>query len=1185
MASPIDIERNGPANEVNTSGFWEINSKFGGTLDDSASLVKKLGSSFGVWIGPRGGYNYYGTLANIISAAGNGSAAGGSIDVSDTRYIKNYEAFAIDLMERYGVSYWKWDGFADDAQFGAFRSGDDVVGYDEAHQHMYGGPNGYFHMTDLWEKWTLLLSHVQQRARELELPNFWVSLTCYVNPSPWHLQFANSVWMQCSADRGERYNAGELTDKMNAMLTYRDGVYYDFIKNHQFQFPLANIYNHDPIYGKEDTGISASSMDGEQFRNYLFMQGTRGTAFWELYYSDSIFDDEKYLVNADFLAWEEENFDMLRNAKVIGGTPAVTATLDGSSGLGGPASARTGEQSAYGFACFNAAGDEGIVSMRNPAATERTIRFRLDAAVGATASGAYRVALDHGYAERGDELTARPASISRGDEVSMTLKPGETQIWHLSQDGDSAAPKLARLYQQDGTTLRVQASEHVFDASFKVTVDGAPVEVEGITPYADLRTFDLVLAEAPANGARVAVAAASGADASGNELTGTVERTVRDGGVVMRSGEGSCPDVAGDGIEGLNGFTATATATWSGQATTLISQGEEWSLGLTAEGRAVFTVKGVSVVSDEAVPATASITGVRENNGMLKVYVNGEIANSAYDAEQPLRSVSAAPINLAADAGISRATVYDRALGFDEVPVSPLADLMAEVEGLRAKVTRASWSESSAEDALAAAREALNGDAAAQQAALKALEAARAALVPGTDNVATENLALGVDPSAGWLPGSTTDAGLVIDGGGSPLTRTTDGQKDGRDSYGIFGNDDTPQPAYEQIDLGGPAAIESVKLWRYWGASRMYGSTALVVSDTADFAQKTVLYYSGDTDVFNLGEQPTESTYRESADGRVIFETTEPTTARYVRLYMNGYEGGVGKENHVIEIEVMGKRVTALDDPYRLDDLRALAAKAEKLLAGRDGYTEESVSGLERALGAVNDLIARIEGEAAKGAYTVTFGAVESASRALSEAICSLETRPEATEFEVTFDYGFDGLTETAQVVEGGTLSEPDAPVRAGYRFLGWFAAGSDTAFDFSSPISSDMTLTAAWELEQGAGPGGEEPGGETPGGENPGGEEPGKEEPGSEEPGAEQPGAEQPDKTPTDGGAAPGGKTDAGGKDQQPGTTAPKSAGEKGAGAKAPLPRTGDPAALAALAASGSLAALGAAWASRRRR
>ena len=73
----VDLGRSGTGK--NTEGFWAFNSKFPNKLSTSSSLVEKLGSNFGVWVGPRGGYNFYGQLADIISKAGNGSAAGGSI--------------------------------------------------------------------------------------------------------------------------------------------------------------------------------------------------------------------------------------------------------------------------------------------------------------------------------------------------------------------------------------------------------------------------------------------------------------------------------------------------------------------------------------------------------------------------------------------------------------------------------------------------------------------------------------------------------------------------------------------------------------------------------------------------------------------------------------------------------------------------------------------------------------------------------------------------------------------------------------------------------------------------------------------------------------------------------------------------------------------------------------------------
>ena len=76
-------------------------------------------------------------------------------------------------------------------------------------------------------------------------------------------------------------------------LERRDAVYYNFINGHQFQFPLSHIYNHDPVYGKTGTAMTPTTATAEGFQNYLYTIAGRGTAFWELYYSDAIFDEEK----------------------------------------------------------------------------------------------------------------------------------------------------------------------------------------------------------------------------------------------------------------------------------------------------------------------------------------------------------------------------------------------------------------------------------------------------------------------------------------------------------------------------------------------------------------------------------------------------------------------------------------------------------------------------------------------------------------------------------------------------------------------------------------------------------------------------------------------------------------------------------------------------------------------------
>lgn len=998
-----DLRRNGSVDGkdgLNHEGFWQFNNKFPDGLTPSSNLVQKLGSDFGVWIGPRGGYNYQGNLAGIIADAGNGSAAGGSIDVADQRYVTKFKNMAVKWMQDYGVNYWKWDGFADSGQYGAFNSGDGVVGYDENHQHMFGGPNGYYHSTDLWEKWIDLFDEVWKTADEEQINKLWISLTCYVNPSPWFLQWSNSVWMQCTADRGERTN-GVIDDKMNAMLTYRDGAYYDFVKNHDFQFPMANIYNHDPIFGKEGTGITADSMDGEQFRNYLYMMGTRGTAFWELYYSDSIFNDEKYLINADFLKWEEENFDMLRNAKWVGGNPSSTATL--ASGTSGAA----GKQDAYGFAGFNNAGDEGIISMRNPAATAKKISFKLDSGIGCKSDGSYHVVLDHVYTE-GDKAAAEaPKTVKHGQTIEMTLQPGEVQIWHLSKDGDTVAPILSKLYTENNTTLRVQASEHVSGAKFEVLVNGKKVELadNAVKAYADLKTFDITLPAPYGDNVKIEVKAIAGTDAAGNKLEGSIARTGYTGGIIATVSEPECTTISrkAASVEGSDGFSAEVTVVNPVAGKTILSQGSQWSISINGEGKAVFTMNGVTAVSDVVVPNLASISVARENNGMMKLYVNGEIAGSAFDKKNVDYTVAKDTIKIdkAAAEKISNVVVYDRALGYDEVAGAPLASLIARAKGIQGAVTADSWA-AAGMDQLIAAAEAAQGDA--QVDAFAKLIDGYNQLLPKQPEVPEpkfENLAQGKNVSAAFVgaAGDATNAG-------SPLSNAVDGSI-GTAHYAIFGKDGQNKPAYMTVDLGCECDIAGVQLWRYYGDTRTYDTTALVVSNDPKFPADAskVLYYSAEDktkDLYNLGVKPTEDLYVESKDGKLLFGSADERSgeksvrARYVRLYGNSKVDAKGGDNHVVELKVFGKKVpepAKKYQPYEYDLLCMMAGRAQAIVDNGKYFTSESLAKVEDALKAARKTIATIDADVEAGSYTLTYGDVYKVRAALESAVACAQER------------------------------------------------------------------------------------------------------------------------------------------------------------------------------------------------
>lgn len=650
----------------NTEGFWTFNEKFPEGLTPSSELVKKFGSNFGVWVGPRGGYNFYPTLANIIEKAQKGSKAGDSIDVADRVYVENFKKMAIKWQQDWDVNYWKWDGFADTAQYNHFNNlggADGVPVYSESNHHMTGGYHQMYHVTDLWEAWIDLMEAVRQSEKEDGINKLWISLTCYVNPSPWYLQWANSVWIQCVHDQKD---ASFGTTKMNKQITYRDACYYDFLKNHQFQFPLQNLYNHDPIYGKEGTGMTVNTATDEDFQNYLYMLSTRGTAFWELYYSDSIMTDGKYEITGEFLEWAEENYHMLKNSKMIGGKPDITKLSNGD------LSDQT-QAEAYGFSCFD--GTDGIISLRNPSANaDKTIKFTFDRTMGvAEGAGTLNYYLEHSYLL--SDKSAQTGTLKYGQEYTVNLKPNEVRILRVSAEKDTTAPKIDRIMTDGAKELTVKFDEKVSGNLFKVE----NAKVSSIKKSADDTTYHIVLAEAPANEVAIKVTPQDIKDMSGNKATEAASVVYHKDSVIVEkediteAGEIAAADKS---LNSNNGFTVYATVQTTATNQSLVKQNDQYELKVTADGKASFTLNGATAVSDKSINDGVGhkVVGVKENNGMLKLYVDGTLEGSAYNKENRFHTVEKAAISVGEN--VSAAAVYDIAYGYDEVAK------MGEPEGL-----------------------------------------------------------------------------------------------------------------------------------------------------------------------------------------------------------------------------------------------------------------------------------------------------------------------------------------------------------------------------------------------------------------------------------------------------------------------------------------------------------------------
>ena len=80
------------------------------------------------------------------------------------------------------------------------------------------------------------------------------------------------------------------------------------------------------------------------------------------------------------------------------------------------------------------------------------------------------------------------------------------------------------------------------------------------------------------------------------------------------------------------------------------------------------------------------------------------------------------------------------------------------------------------------------------------------------------------------------------------------------------------------------------------------------------------------------------------------------------------------------------------------------------------------------------------------------------------KADLKLTARWDQLTYQVSFDTAGGSAAPSPQTVAwGGKATKPADPARAGYSFLGWYAQGSEGAYDFGSAVRGDLALTARW--------------------------------------------------------------------------------------------------------------------------
>lgn len=588
--------------------FWKFNQKFPNELYPASTLAKKFSSNFGLWNGPRGGYNNEtGPFGKRMEKAGKGgyNIAANDVCVSSYAYIKNITDYYLDYTKKFDINYWKLDGFL----LTACPS--------KKHGHMTGGQNGMYQYTEMWENWINIFKKIRL-SRETAGKDMWINQTSYSVPSPWFLQWSDSLWIQNSDDIGfiEKSKKGEkMSDRdVDRVLTYRDNCYYDFSVTRNYQFPQEFIYNHDPIYGN----TANISMTDEEFRKYMLMMTTRGAAFWELYYSYNMFNKAKWRINADALRFIRNDYETLKTSQLIGGCPA--------------------EAQAYGYSCWSE--NKGVISLRNPANRTQSMSITLDETIGVSKNAQnMRLAFVYPYGRQTEGRT-----YSYGDTLNINLAPLEAMIMKFSC-AEEKLPQLVYGRFESANELLLFFDDRIVVDENAISSDAKISKTELLEDYSTLKiTFSENVEKA--------------------FVSLTIKNIFGDMCDAQFSGVYYPDFVCEDNkIPCGRDFTVQCNLN-TAEDGVLFSIGDIINVS-SREGYGAIRFNGKTSRGDIALKNDDKLTVVCEPNGLVKLYINCNLACSVYNGDEYCTALENCEITLTDKC--SDLKVMSKSLSYDQI--------------------------------------------------------------------------------------------------------------------------------------------------------------------------------------------------------------------------------------------------------------------------------------------------------------------------------------------------------------------------------------------------------------------------------------------------------------------------------------------------------------------------------------
>jgi hypothetical protein len=266
--------------------LWGFNAGFPDGFTAVRAAAEKYGADPGVWLSPWGGYGKPHEQRLEYGAKFGYETNAQGFALSGPKYFARFESVCSDMIKKYGINQFKFDGTGDDSgRYPGSRFGSDF----EAAIQM---------IQDL-------------RAQK---PDLFINLTTGTWPSPFWLRTADSIWRG-----GEDHAFAGVGSERQRWMTYRDADTYREIAAVCPLYPLNSLMLHGMIFAQHAHHLDSDPDD--DFPSEVHSYFATGTQLQEMYITPKLLSEKNWDTLAEAAKWSRENADTLIDSHWVGGDP------------------------------------------------------------------------------------------------------------------------------------------------------------------------------------------------------------------------------------------------------------------------------------------------------------------------------------------------------------------------------------------------------------------------------------------------------------------------------------------------------------------------------------------------------------------------------------------------------------------------------------------------------------------------------------------------------------------------------------------------------------------------------------------------------------------------------------------------------------------------------------------------